>query len=681
MRNRILIYYFVLTPDDSQGQRMIFRCASMLAATALLLPALAFAQNRPSIPNTTVAINSSQPMSQRVVYYEIDARYNAKDHSLDATEILTYHNLTGQPLDRFPFHLYLNAFQPNSTWVRETKRDGTRDVNWDKWEQKYYGSEEIKRFEVTGLGDLTSKLQYVQPDDNNKDDRSVIEVQLPQAVPPNGYVQFKISFHDQFPETLERTGWKRDFLLAGQWFPKIGVWWQGAWNCHQFHGSTEFFADFGVYDVKLTIPQNEVIGASGVQTSSVNNPDGTKTVTYHGDDIHDFAWTVSPHYRVLEDTYQGTMGPVAMNIMMQSVHWDQAERHRRILKETLTRFEQWYGPYPYKTITLVDPEEGSAAEGMEYPTFITGGTTWWMPKGVYLPELVVEHEFGHQYWYGMVATNEFEDAWMDEGINSYTEVKVMDSILGPNTSIMNMWGITGGEGGYQRFQYKGVADLDPMVRRGWEYATYNSYGGITYGKTAVVLLTLENIIGQDTMRRAMQTYFMKYRFTHPTKEDFLKTIEEVSGQNLRWYFDQAVYGTQVLDYEVMKIQAYPVDWYKPKKDRQAAEKGGNAVYRSSVLIHRKEDFISPVDVEVRFENGEKVREHWDGRDRWIRYEYEKKSKIAAVELDPEHKIHIDRDNFNNSKTPERHSRATWKLTNYFTFATQWLTQLFAWWLV
>jgi hypothetical protein len=620
-------------------------------------------------------------MSQRVVYYEIDARYNAKDHSLDATEILTYHNLTGQPLDRFPFHLYLNAFQPNSTWVRETKRDGTRDVNWDKWEQKYYGSEEIKRFEVTGLGDLTSKLQYVQPDDNNKDDRSVIEVQLPQAVPPNGYVQFKISFHDQFPETLERTGWKRDFLLAGQWFPKIGVWWQGAWNCHQFHGSTEFFADFGVYDVKLTIPQNEVIGASGVQTSSVNNPDGTKTVTYHGDDIHDFAWTVSPHYRVLEDTYQGTMGPVAMNIMMQSVHWDQAERHRRILKETLTRFEQWYGPYPYRTITLVDPEEGSAAEGMEYPTFITGGTTWWMPKGVYLPELVVEHEFGHQYWYGMVATNEFEDAWMDEGINSYTEVKVMDSILGPNTSIMNMWGITGGEGGYQRFQYKGVADLDPMVRRGWEYATYNSYGGITYGKTAVVLLTLENIIGQDTMRRAMQTYFMKYRFTHPTKEDFLKTIEEVSGQNLRWYFDQAVYGTQVLDYEVMKIQAYPVDWYKPKKDRQAAEKGGNAVYRSSVLIHRKEDFSSPVDVEVRFENGEKVREHWDGRDRWIRYEYEKKSKIAAVELDPEHKIHIDRDNFNNSKTPERHSRATWKLTNYFTFATQWLTQLFAWWLV
>ncbi len=653
-----------------------------VAASALVLSVVPFGLGQDvTIPATTTAINSPQPLSQRVVHYDIDARYDAKNHTVDATEVLTYHNLTGQALDRFPFHLYLNAFQPNSTWVRETKRDGTRDVEWTKWEQKYYGADNITSFEVAGIGDLTSKLQFIQPDDNNKDDRTVVQIELPKPVPPNGYVQFKIKFHDQFPETLERTGWKRDFLLAGQWFPKVGVWWQGAWNCHQFHGSTEFFADFGVYDVKLTVPRDEVVGASGVQVGNANNPDGTKTVTYHGDDIHDFAWTVSPRYRILNDTYQGTMGPVAMNVMMQPGHWSQAERHRKILKETLTRFEQWYGPYPYKTITLVDPEPGSAAEGMEYPTFITGGTTWWIPKGLYMPELVIEHEFGHQYWYGMVATNEFEDAWMDEGINSYTEVKVMDSILGPNTSIMNMWGITGAERGLQRLQYKGVADLDPMVRKGWEFASFNSYGGITYGKTAVVLLTLESIIGEDTMRQAMHTYFMKYRFTHPTKEDFLKTIEEVSHKNLRWYFDQAVYGTEVLDYEVLKIESEPVDWYKPKHERKTAEKSGNEVYRSYVTIHRKGNFVYPVDAEVQFENGEKLREHWDGRDRWVRYTYEKKSKVAAVVLDPDHKIHIDRDNFNNSKTAEPNGAPARKLANYWTFATQWLAQVLAWWMV
>ena len=131
----------------------------------------------------------------------------------------------------------------------------------------------------------------------------------------------------------------------------------------------------------------------------------------------------------------------------------------------------------------------------------------------------MEHEFGHQYWYGMVATNEFEDAWMDEGINSYTEVKVLDSILGKNTSVLNMAGATAGDRELQRLSYIGVADRDPMAQKAYDYY-FGSYAGITYGKTASVLLTLEGIIGEDTMAKAMHTYFMKYRFTHPTKRRF-----------------------------------------------------------------------------------------------------------------------------------------------------------------
>src|SRR5580698_3309432 len=96
-----------------------------------------------AIPDTTLAINSDKPMSERVVHYEIDAHYDAEKHTVDATEVLTYHNLTGQALDHFPFHLYQNAFQPKATWVREAKRDGDRDTSYDKWESKQYGSEEI----------------------------------------------------------------------------------------------------------------------------------------------------------------------------------------------------------------------------------------------------------------------------------------------------------------------------------------------------------------------------------------------------------------------------------------------------------------------------------------------------------------------------------------------------------
>lgn len=643
----------------------------------LPLPLLAQKSLSPNIPDTTSAINGSKPLSQRVVAYDIEAKYNVRTHSLDATETLTYHNLTGQALDTFPFHLYLNGFQPAATWLHEAKRDGSRDEKFEKWDGKQYGAENIKSFEVVGQSDLTSQLHFIQPDDGNKDDRTVVQVHLPKPVAPNAYVQFRITFHDQFPETLERTGWKRDFVLGGQWFPKVGVWWHGAWNCHQFHANTEFFADFGVYDVKLTVPQYEVVGASGVEVGSVNNADGTKTVSYHGEDIHDFAWTVSPHYKVLEDTFAGNMGPVKLRILMQPAHWSQAQRHDQILKNSLDRFELWYGPYPYKTLTLVDPEAGSAAEGMEYPTFITGGTAWWMPPGFYEPEGVVEHEFGHQYWYGMVATNEFEDAWMDEGINSYTEVKVLDSILGEKTSVLNEAGITAGEHSLQSFSYNLAGDLDPLTRKGYDFATSLSYGAVTYGKTASVLLTLESLIGKDTLRKAMQTYFLRYRFKHPSREDFLKTIEEVSGKDLRWYFNQAVFGTQVLDYEVFKVDSIPTDWYKP----DFKEKPGQTSYISYVLVQRKGDFIFPINVEIKFDNGEKVREHWDGQDRWTRYSYQRNAKVESVEIDPDHNNMLFHDNFKKSLRAEPYGAPARKLANYWTFFCQYFAQLLTWFFV
>src|ERR1700722_14303616 len=634
-----------------------------------------------AIPETTLAINSDKPMSQRVVHYEIDARYDATKHTIDATEVLTYHNLTGQSLDHFPFHLYQNAFQPKATWVREAKSEGSRDTSYAKWEDKEYGSEDIKSIEVVGQGDLTSKLQFIQPDDGNKDDKTVVDLPLTKPIAPGAYVQFKIAFHDQMPETQARSGWKRDFVLGGQWFPKVGVWWHGAWNCHQYHATTEFFADFGVYDVKLTVPQYEVVGASGVKVGEVNNSDQTKTLTYHGDDIHDFAWTASPRYKVKDDgVFQGQMGPVRMIILMQPAHWSQVGRHEKILRESLDHFERWYGPYPYKTITLVDPEPGSAAGGMEYPTFITGDSNWFMPGGLHLPEPVVEHEFGHQYWYGMVATNEFEDAWMDEGINSYSEVKVLDSILGPNTSFINLAGITLGEREEQRLSYIGVADDDPIAQNAYGSYSGNSYAGITYGKTASVLLTLEGIIGQDTMDRAMRTYFMKYRFTHPTKEDFLKTVEDVSGKDLRWYFNQAIYGSPVLDYEVAELNSSPVNWYEEKKSGEK-KNDKDTVYQSTVWLRRKGDFLMPVELQINFDNGEKVREHWDGQSRWTKFSYQKKAKVESAEIDPDHKILIDRNDFNNSQTAEPDGRPARKVSNYWLFLTQWVAQFVAWWAV
>jgi hypothetical protein len=232
-----------------------------------------------------------------------------------------------------------------------------------------------------------------------------------------------------------------------------------------------------------------------------------------------------------------------------------------------------------------------------------------------------------------------------------------------------------GEPEQQRLGYISHPDVDPIARNAWQYMTSNTYGGVTYGKTATALLTLEKIIGEDTMRRAVHTYFMRYRFAHPTGEDFLKTLEEVSGQNLRWYFDQAIYGTQVLDYEVLNVKSDPLIWWE-QKSRLSASPG--TLYRTTVLIHRNGDFIFPEDIAVKFENGETVTEHWDGRDRWIRYTYDKPVKVASAEIDPDHKIWLDRSFFNNSRVAKEDTRATRKLQNLWLNATEWISQMLAW---
>src|SRR5882724_10769966 len=623
----------------------------------------------PAFP-APVATLADKPLSERVVAYQIDARFDPTKHTLDATELLTYHNLTGKPQDTFPFHLYLNAFNPTSTFMKEERRDRP-DF---EWKDKYRASAEVNSLEVIDIGDLTSQIKFVSPDDGNPDDRTVFQVKLPRPIAPNESVQFKIAFHDQFGQVFARTGYSQSFMMGAQWFPKVGVWWRGAWNCHQFHHTTEFFADFGTYDVKLTLPPDQVVGASGVQLGEVKNSDGTKTLTFRGEDIHDFAWTAQPDYTVVESDFNGSMGKVKIRLLMQPGHKGQANRHLRIMQQTMKRFDEWYGPYPYKQITVVDPGDLRAG-GMEYPTLITGDTTWWMPDGLYLVEQVVEHEFGHQYWYAMVATNEFEDAWLDEGINSYAECKILDDIFGKDKSAMELWRLTESDVSQQRNGYRSALDFDPLTRLAYQYVNGTSYGEVTYGKTTTVLYTLEKVIGEETLKRALRTYFMRYRFTHPTKEDFLKTVEEVSGQNLRWLYDQAVYGTQVLDYEIFRARSDRLDWYLQKPPD---EKKGEAMYRTMVVVLRKGDFIFPVDVVIKFDNGDSVTEHWDGKDRWVRYAYDRKAKLVSAEIDPEHAVLLDKNFFNNSYVAEEDTRAKWKIMNYWTWVTQLLSQCLAW---
>jgi hypothetical protein len=644
---------------ESSMLRKALLCVAVLACACL-----ARAQS--------VATNSPTPLSVRVVAYTIDAKLDVKNKTLDATETLAYKNLTGQPLDTFPFHLYLNAFRPQSTFSHEAHLSGSIRATEDIWPEEKIGGIGIRQITADDFGDLTNDMQFTAPDDGNMQDHTVMQIKLPHPVMPGETITFHIKFHDKFPESIARNGFKRDFIMGGQWFPKVGVFWHGAWNCHQYHATTEFFADFGTFDVQLNVPKRYLVGASGVPVGEQNESNGTKTLSFHGEDIHDFAWAASPNFVVADDTFNSSMGPVKLHALVLKSHADQSQRYLAVLKATMQKFDEWYGPFPYKQMTLIDPEPDSQMFGMEYPTLITAGTSWFTPPWFLSTEVVTEHEFGHQYWYGMVATNEFEEAWLDEGINSYTEAKIMGAIYGKDRSLINGKSVTASDLELQRLSYLSDPDYDPIARFAYKFAGGGSYGSITYGKTATVLTTLEALIGEPTMQQAMRTYFMRYRFTHPTGTDFLNTIKEVSGrQDLDTYFAQAIYGTPEMDYAVEKVDSEPITWWKPASGKNMCVNGCRDTFR----IHRLGEFRLPVVVEVRFDDGSKTREVWDGQDRWIRYTYEKPAQILSVEIDPDHNILMDKDFFNNSYVVKENHTATHKLANYWVFINQLFAQI------
>ncbi|HEX4576199.1 MAG TPA: M1 family metallopeptidase [Edaphobacter sp.] len=733
-----------------------------LLAAAILFTSITL-QAQTSIQSniqSSIATNSpgGKPLSTRVVAYTIDARLDTDKKSLDATETLTYKNLTGQSLTTIPFHLYLNAFRPESTFTSETHfSGGIRDSETDNnYPPEKLGSITISHIDADApdgtRSDLTSAMHFIAPDDGNTQDHTVAEITLPHPLAPNNSITFHLTFHDQFPLSVARNGYKRDFIMGGQWYPKPGVFWHGAWNCHQYHATTEFFSDFATFNVSLTLPRRYIVGASGVPTGELINANGapngthndTKTLSFYAEDVGDFAWAASPNFTVADDTYLSSLGPVKVHVLALAAHPKAGLRYLDILQKTLAQFEQRYGPYPYKIITLIDPEPGSEIGGMEYPTLVTGDTSWYDPT--HLTEQAAEHEFGHQYWYGMVATNEFEDAWLDEGINSYTEVKVLDAILGRNTSVFDRPYASAGDYELLRSEYLFFPDYDPVTRWAFKFRNSDSYGAITYGKSATLLATLEGLIGRDTMDEVLRTYFQRYRFTHPTTEDFLRTIEEVAiahgkaiattptsfvpalapkqksvilseggasaaavegpafsplatsfptappftptgnpdyasapatNSSLRGYFNQAVYGTQILDYTVDSFSSEPVQWWLPEpKDKKQIQ------YLSTVYLHRKGDFILPVTAEIVFDDGTRVRERWNGgmsnQDRWTKFTYTRNAKIVSAEIDPDHTILLDSNFFNNSYTTHSNPIPARKLTNLWMSFNQLIAQLVAW---
>jgi hypothetical protein len=595
-----------------------------------------------------------KPRSPRNANYTIDAKLDARGRTLAGRETIAWTNIANAGTRELRFHLYYNAWRNNqSTYVKEERLGG----GWSgafELENDELAAIDVTSIKATGGAiapvDLTMDMRFIAPDDGNGDDRTVMAVALPSAIQPGQSITLDISWTLKIPHAVDRTGAVGNYFFLGQWFPKIGVLEDGGkWNCHQFHATTEFFADYGVYDVRATVPRGWPLAATGDERERNDNADQTTTYRYYQEDVHDFAWTTSPDYLERRERFDNPgLPPVDMRLMLQPEHARQAERYFSAARAALRYYGEWFGPYPYGHLTIIDPAWQSRAGGMEYPTLFTGGTFWLSPATDFDSRDTVVHETGHQWWYGMVGSNEFEDAWLDEGINTYANARADAEAGFSSYSLVRYYfggfvpwvfkdvhwdRVTSGD---YVSGYRGSPTVDIPSTPSYEYWPANPTP-ITYSKTALWLHTLERALGWPTMQQVLSAYFEKWEFRHPKPADFFAVANERSGRDLTPFFDQVYRGSSTFDYGVQSVQSTPA---------------GKDAFHNEVVVRRYGDGIFPVTVLITFSDGAQTRVAWDGGARWKLISADHATKAVSAQVDPDQILVLDTNFTNNSYTTE-----------------------------
>lgn len=577
-------------------------------AVALLLGALW----SPALPSGS----GQWPAVPPVASYRIQVRLDPVAHTLDAHETITYTNRTADTIDRLVFHLYLNAFRDTETlFLRETL-GSHRGYGFDPGSP---GSVEVERLIWEGEDLLPRTLVR----------ETLMTTTLPVPLEPGDTLSLEVDFRAQLPRVFARTGFADTFHMVGQWFPKLGVYEPGrGWNAHPFHANSEFYADFGNYDVFVTVPEAYRVGATGVEIGHTTNDDGTVTYHFHAEAVIDFAWTAWPDFREARKQVDAT----EVVLLYAPNHAAYVERYLEVAERALRTYGAWFGPYPYPRLTIVDvPEMAGGAGGMEYPMLVTAGPPTPFPAsllGNSFPEMVTAHEIAHQWWQSTVATNEAEEPWLDEGFAEYSSVRFMD-LYYPPSSRPAFLGDTYLEG--TRFQYWLNPSL-PADGKAWDYGM-TDYAIAVYSKPAVILATMERLTGAERWLAVMHTYYQRYRFAHPRTEDFLGVVREVAGNDAAEWLEGLLRSQEAFDVEVTGLRC-----------------SRRAPYACEVDLARRGGVALPVEVQVTFADGRQVWERWEGGQDTVQYRYTGDAPVLWVQADPAAKLCVDTLPYNNSYT-------------------------------
>lgn len=611
----------------------------------------------PKEPATTpdASLPPLPEVASKVASYRIEAKLDTTTHKITGHETIELVNRSSAALSELWFHLYLNAFKNDKTLFLRSPFGAGR--SGDK--AREYGYIDVKKLSVVGGdgSDLWAQRDKHSPDD--PDDETDLRVPLSTPLEPGATLGLTVEFEAQLPAIVERTGYSGSFHFMGQWFPKLArLEPNGQFSHFAFHAQSEFYADFGDYDATLDVPTAFRVGATGELVKETASG-GRKQLSYHAENVHDFAWTAWDAFQSKTTRVAGT----EVTVLYPPHQERNADAELDSVRFALPHFNRLYGVYPYRTLTLVHPPEAAGnAGGMEYPTLITTGGPWYATLGgVHAIEVVTVHELGHQWFYGLLGSNEHTTPFLDEGLNSYAEAEAMEARYGAGGMYRGL-GLSVASSTLNRVFSAARGADEPVAQGAADFASFRNMGALVYARTASIMTTLANVYGRARVNHALGVYARKFRFQHPNAADFAAVIESELGGEAAQALRAALFSRGTIDFLVRDISTAKVtstagvfDGPGGRETKKSDEHDSSSQYASRVVVYRHGIIELPVDVELTFEDHSTERRHWDGHGSSIVLDHVGPSKIVAVAIDPEQRVLLDDDLSNNRFSTERAS--------------------------
>jgi Peptidase family M1 domain len=518
---------------------------------------------------------------QQKVKYKMDVDFAIKKHQFTGVQNLEFTNNSPDTLYKVFYHLYFNAFQPNSlmdvrsrTIIDPDKRVGDRIARLKKNEQ---GFMEVKSLRMNGQKVL------------HKTEGTILEVTLSEPIMPHSTVTFDMEFKGQVPLQIRRSGRNNaegiEYSMA-QWYPKMCNYDYQGWHANPYV-AREFYGIWGDYDVQITMPKDYIIAATGIlqnkeaigygysDVDPVSRPD---EMTWHfkAENVHDFVWAADPDYKqIVHKAHDGTI--IRAFYQPGDRTTENWERLPAIMDEALKFINDKSGKYAFSEYSFIQGGDG----GMEYPmaTLITGERSLVSLVGVAI------HEWMHSWYQMMLGTNEALYHWMDEGFTSYASNEVMNYLklkkMIPGEPVQNPH--LEDVNGYINFALSGREE--PLLTHADHFLTNTAYGVASYTKGEVFLEQLRYIIGEQAFDQGMVQYFNTWKFKHPNPNDFIRIMEKASGLELDWFKEYFVHTTHTIDYDIESFAG------------------------KSAIIRKKGMMPMPLDITVKTKNGKEYFYH------------------------------------------------------------------------